>query len=282
MPDIEPIDPSFQLTLPDFEGPLDLLLHLIRKHELQILELPIAFVTERYLEYITLMENLNLDIASEYLVMAATLAYIKSRSLLPRPDEEEEEAEDDDFDPRKELIRRLLEYQKYKQVAEELGARGVAGRDVFLRGTEAPRASGPPALAPSSLFALLDAFRKVLERAEGDLAFEIQTEGMSIQERMRELVDLLRVRREAAFEDLFGEKITVYDVVITFMALLEMAKRRLVSLYQVEATGPLHLRSTVLAEETGQISLDDVDGTESSPAVAAGDAEGAPPENDFE
>jgi segregation and condensation protein A len=255
----EPLDPSFKIQLPAFEGPLDLLLHLIKRHELDILDLPIAFVTERYLDYITVMERLNLDIASEYLVMAATLAYIKSRMLLP-PDavhEEEEESTEEELDPRAELIRRLLEYQKYKLVAEQLGARGVAGRDVFMRGAEAPEASGPAPLAASTLYQLLDAFQGILKRAQADLAFAITTEGVSIQQRMRELTEKLASRGEVAFEDLFAEQVSIYDLVITFLAILEMAKRRLLQLYQADAASALHVRSTVLSgepTETNEVS----------------------------
>ncbi len=247
----DPLDPSFTIALPAFEGPLDLLLHLIRKHELDILDLPIAFVTERYLAYVSLMERLDLDLASEYLVMAATLAHIKSKMLLPQEAQEpdEDEAAGEEIDPRAELIRRLLEYQKYKAVAEDLGARGIAGRDVFGRGSAAPEASGPAPLAPTSLFKLLDAFNAVLERAKGNLAFEITAEGISIQDRMRQMTELLRERREVTFEALFEGQATIYDLVVTFLALLEMAKRRLVQIYQAEPSSPIHLRSTVLAEE---------------------------------
>lgn len=246
----EPLDPRLQLSLPAFEGPLDLLLHLIRKHELEILDLPIAFVTERYLEYVRMMEKLDLDIASEYLVMAATLAHIKSKLLLPRPPEDQDDLEEEDeIDPRAELIKRLLEYQKYKRAAEQLGERGIAGRDVFPRGADAPRASGPAPLASAGLFKLLDAFNAVLKRAQADLAFEITSDGMSIQDRMRELTEMLRERREVEFEALFDENAKVYDLVITFMALLEMAKRRLVQIYQADPHSPLHLRSVVVAEE---------------------------------
>src|SRR5688500_18779694 len=136
---------ALHVSLPAFEGPLDLLLHLVQKHELNILDLPIAFVTERYLAYLDLMKQLDLDVASEYLVMAATLAHIKSKLLLPAPPAGQDDAALlDEIDPRADLIRRLLEYQKYKAVAADLGARGVQGRDVFLRGAPAPEAEGPP------------------------------------------------------------------------------------------------------------------------------------------
>jgi segregation and condensation protein A len=248
----DPLDPNFQIALPAFEGPLDLLLHLIKSHELDVLDLPIAFVTERYLAYITLMEKLDLDIASEYLVMAATLAHIKSKMLLPEePKDQEDEQTVEEVDPRAELIRRLLEYQKYKLAAEQLGARGIAGRDVFPRGSDAPEASGPAPLAEIGLFSLLDAFNKVLARAKADLAFQVIAEGVSIQDRMRQLVDRLRERRELSFEQLFEGQATVYEMVVTFLALLEMAKRRLVRMYQADPASPIHLRSTVIDDSAG-------------------------------
>jgi segregation and condensation protein A len=135
---------AWSLQLPHFEGPLDLLLHLCQKHELDILDIPISFVTEKYLAYLSLMQLMQLDVAAEYLVMAATLAHIKSKMLLPAPPpgQEDDEIAEDEIDPREALIHRLLEYQKYKDAGEQLAARGVAGRDVFLRG--APAAASPP------------------------------------------------------------------------------------------------------------------------------------------
>lgn len=250
----EPLDANFQLKLPTFEGPLDLLLHLIQKHELEIVDLPIAFITERYLHYIRVMERLDLDIASEYLVMAATLAHIKSKSLLPvDPEAQQDDADpEEEIDPRQELIRRLLEYQKYKAAGEELGARGVQGRDVFLRGMEAPEASGPAPLAGIGLFKLLDAFQVVLKRTKVDLAMQVTSDGVSIQDRMTELHEKLRVRRRCTFDELFEDVKTLYDVVVTFMAILEMAKRRLARVYQSEPIAPIHLEYRVL-------EADDVD-----------------------
>ncbi len=256
----EPLDPSFRLELPSFEGPLDLLLHLCQKHELDVLDLPIAFVTERYLSYIRLMERLDLDIASEYLVMAATLAHIKSKMLLPAdPAAQQDEIDpEDEIDPRQELIRRLLEYQKYKAAGEELGARGVQGRDVFLRGMEAPEATGPAPLAGMGLFKLLDAFQAVLKRAKQDLAFEITAEGVTIQDRMSQLSERLRTRRRCTFDELFDDVKSVYDVVVTFLAILEMAKRRLARVYQSEPTAPIHLEYRVLdADESAEGGPDD-------------------------
>lgn len=247
----EALIPNFRIELPNFEGPLDLLLHLIRTHELDILDLPVAFITDKYLEYLALMQGLNLDVASEYLVMAATLAHIKSKMLLPRPPEGQDEEEVDEIDPRAELIRRLLEYQKYKTVAEDLGERAIAGRDVFLGGSPPPAAEGPPPLAQVSVFKLLDALKKIAERVSSSFALEVDAERITIQERIGELVDMLRVRRRCRFDELFEDVSTSYDLVVTFLALLEMAKMKLASIYQTDHEEPIYLEYTLL-DASGQ------------------------------
>lgn len=250
-----PIDPNFRLDLPGFEGPLDLLLFLIKKHELDVLDLPIAFVASRYAEYLSLMEQLNLDVAGEYLVMAATLAHIKSKSLLPKPPEDQDDEEEDEVDPREELIRRLLEYQKYKRLAEQLGARGVAGRDVFPRGIPAPKAQGEAPLADVSVFKLIDAFQKIIKRHDGQLAFEIDVERISIQERMGQITELVQRRERLPFQELFDGFASTYDLVVTFLALLEMAKMRLVRVYQGEPDGPIYLEPAVLPVEAEESTM---------------------------
>jgi segregation and condensation protein A len=247
----EALDPSFRIELPNFEGPLDLLLHLIRKHELDILDLPISFITDKYLEYLGLMETLNLDIVSEYLLMAATLAHIKSKMLLPRPPEDQDDEELDQLDPRAELIRRLLEYQKYKTVAADLGERAIAGRDVFSRGTPPPAADGLAPLAQVSVFRLIDALKKIAERVNATISLEVDAEQMSIQERIGGLVELLRERRRCRFDELFEDVSTSYDLVVTFLALLEMAKMRLASIYQTDHEEPIYLEYTLL-DATGE------------------------------
>ena len=247
----EALDPSFRIELPNFEGPLDLLLHLIRKHELDILDLPISFITDKYLEYLGLMETFNLDIVSEYLLMAATLAHIKSKMLLPRPPEDQDDDELDQLDPRAELIRRLLEYQKYKTVAADLGERAIAGRDVFSRGTPPPAADGLAPLAQVSVFKLIDALKKIAERVNATISLEVDAERMSIQERIGGLVELLRERRRCRFDELFEDVSTSYDLVVTFLALLEMAKMRLASIYQTDHEEPIYLEYTLL-DATGE------------------------------
>jgi segregation and condensation protein A len=246
---------AFRVQLASFEGPLDLLLHLIRAHELDILDLPIAFVTERYLEYLGMMRELDLDVASEYLLMAATLAHIKSKELLPQVPSEQQEAGDEvEQDPRAELIRRLLEYQKYKAVADELGARSLEGRDVFLRGTAPPEAEGPAPLAEVGLFQLLEAFERVLRRVQGRIALEVTADGITVQERMTELVDLLRERRASLFEELFARDRTRSDVVVTFLALLEMTRLHMIRIFQAQSEGPLHVHYALLDADAPSVA----------------------------
>lgn len=254
----EALDPNFRITLPNFEGPLDLLLHLIRKHELDILDLPIAFITDKYLEYLGLMNELNLDIASEYLVMAATLAHIKSKTLLPRPPDDQDDEEGDEIDPRAELIRRLLEYQKYKRVAEDLGERAIAGRDVFSRGAPAPTSDAVQPLAKFSVFKLIDALKRVAERINAEISLEVDAERMTIQERIGGLVEFLRVRRRCRFDELFEGVSTSYELVVTFLALLEMAKMRLASVYQTDHEEPIYLEYTLIDEHGEPLVPEDV------------------------
>lgn len=260
-PQINPIDPNFVIELKEFAGPLDLLLHLIQKHELQILDLPIAFVTEKYLAYLNLMEELNLDVASEYLLMAATLAHIKSKMLLPSPPVDQDDAIsiEEQIDPREELIRRLLEYQKYKQAAEHLGSRNVAGRDVFVRTATPPEAEGPAPLAEIGLYKLLDAFQAVLKRAKMDLAREISAERVTIQERIAQITEFLASRKSTRFEDLFEKIATRYELVVTFLAILEMAKMRLLRVYQADAQAPLHIEGAIAEVSAAEQAADLVD-----------------------
>jgi len=227
-----------------FEGPLDLLLHLCQKHELDILNIPIAFVTAKYLEYLAVMQLMNLDIASEYLLMAATLAHIKSKMLLPAPPPgQEDDLTEEEIDPRAALIRRLLEYQKYKQAAADLTSRGLAGRDVFLRGSTIEEAvhTGLPPLAEIPLYSLVEAFQRVLERSRVKLSHDIVADRISITDRIHELVDVMKGRQRVTFDDLFSGLETRFDLVITFLALLEMTRLRMTRLHQSDAYSPLYV-----------------------------------------
>jgi segregation and condensation protein A len=237
------------VSLPSFEGPLDLLLHLCQKHELDILQIPIGFVTEKYLEYLSVMQLLELDVASEYLVMAATLAHIKSKMLLPSPPpgQEDDALDSEEEDPREALIRRLLEYQKYKQAGADLTARGIAGRDVFLRGStiEEAATTGLAPLAEVPLYSIVEAFQRVLGRSKVRLSHDVVADRISISDRIVELTDFITVRRRALFEDLFEGQSSRFDLVITFLALLEMTRLRITRLVQTEPLAPLYVEASM-------------------------------------
>ncbi|MDD5224484.1 MAG: segregation/condensation protein A [bacterium] len=244
---------EYRVQLDLFEGPLDLLLYLIKKNELDITDIPIADVTEQYLQYIKMMKDLNLDIASEYLVMAATLTQIKSRMILPSPEPGEAEEED----PRAELIRQLLEYQKYKEAADSLLSREILGRDTFVRSVPEETVVEPEGPGvEASLFDLLDAFRSVMKKAtdpgagEEVLALEeISHYRISLAQRMDEILLLLSkavekypVEQGIPFEDLFEGEMTRAFIVVTFLSLLELIRQKLVRIFQMELFGRIWVR----------------------------------------
>lgn len=244
----EPVAGAYHVALPTFEGPLDLLLHLIQQHELDIKDIPISFICEKYVEYIMLMQDLNIDLASEYLVMAATLAHIKSKMLLPKPPVDQDDESAEDFDPRSELVRRLLEYQKYKNAAEQLGQTAVLGRDVFLRGAPAPMVDGPAELAQVSVFKLFDAFHKLLSRAVQTADHLIDVDRISISERIIELTDLLKGKGRVPFTALFNESMTRSDLIVSFLAVLEMTRLRMMAVLQEGPLGPIQIELTLAPE----------------------------------
>jgi segregation and condensation protein A len=222
----------YTVRLEMFEGPLDLLLHLIHKNELDITNIPIALITEQYLEYLKLMRVLNLDIAGEYLLMASTLLYIKSKMLLPASSEEEE-AEGED--PRTELVRRLLEYQKYREAAAELEKRPMLDRDVFLRSTSMEiEDAGEEGRVEVSLFELVEAFRKILERVKKEEFHEVILDRLTVEEKIQEILSLLqREKRSISFHLLFPEQASRRVIIITFLAILELVKMKLIRIFQV-------------------------------------------------
>lgn len=242
---------TYRVTLPGdrmaFEGPLDLLLHLVQKHELSIVELPVSFITQKYLEYLDMMRVLQIDVASEYLVMAATLAHLKSKTLLPPdPKQDAEDAElGEELDPREELIRRLLEYQKYKDAGQRLSEREVAGRDVFGRPPAPAGNSADAPLAEIPLFSLLEAFQSVLSKSKVKIQHEITADKISITQRIHELCEELRSRPKVQFDELFTGAESRFDYVITFLALLEMTRLRMTRVYQSEPYAPLHIELSV-------------------------------------
>src|SRR6476659_3260388 len=230
--EFESILDAYPVRLTNFEGPLDLLLHLIKTNAVDIYEIPIALITRQYLEYIDLMQEMNLDVAGEFLVMAATLIHIKSRMLLPRPDPTQEDPEED---PREALVRRLLEHQKFKAAAELLHERET------LRSAQWTRPDGPiseiAGEAPEpevdvDLFSLIAAFRTVVERAKQRQKVYLPSEQISIEDRIEQLMAKLSETEACGFEDLFADVQSRSGIVVTFLAMLEMIRLKLIRVFQ--------------------------------------------------
>jgi len=230
---------AMEVFLDAFEGPLDLLLYLIRKQNIDILDIPVAEITRQYLEYIELMRLMKLDLAAEYMVMAAMLAEIKSRMLLPRTQEEDEDEED----PRALLVRRLQEYERYRQAALDIEDLPRVGRDVFLTTVDHNNVR-PLRLAPEVRMAdLLDAFRGVLQRAEQLQGLNVTRELLSIRERMSIVLERVNSRDYVAFESLFEPREGRMGAVVTFMAILELLKDQLLVVVQNGPFAPIHIKA---------------------------------------
>ena len=239
---------STRVQLEIFEGPLDLLLHLIKKNEVSITDIPIAAITEQYLATLEVMQSLNLDVAGEFLVMAATLVHIKSRMLLPAGDDAAEDDEDGE-DPREELIRRLLEYQRFKDAAEHLGQREILARDGFIRSGPPLEEVPVPNLREVSVFELLTALRRVLERLPKDNVHEVTLDKITVREKMTLLLDRLRGSAEVLFESLFSDIKSRMEVVVTFLAMLELVKVRAIRIFQDESGGPIQIEAAAGMDE---------------------------------
>jgi segregation and condensation protein A len=230
---------ALEVFLDAFEGPLDLLLYLIRKQNLDILDIPIAEVTRQYMVYVDLMKQVKLELAGEYLVMAALLAEIKSRMLLPLPIEEGE----DEQDPRALLIRRLQEYERYRQAAAQIETRPRVGRELYLVAVE-PDTRPVKRIEPdASLFELLDAFKGVLARADAYRHLHVTRELLSVRERMSQILTRVNAENFVSFTSLFEMKEGRMGVVVTFMALLELLKESLLVLIQNEPFAPIHVKA---------------------------------------
>jgi len=235
---------AYRVKLDSFEGPLDLLLHLIRKNEVNIYDIPISLITEQYLGFIAMMQELNLDVAGEFLVMAATLIHIKSRMLLPRADPSQDDVLDQE-DPREVLVRRLLEHQKYKAAAELLHERETLRSAQHIRPDSRVADAAGDEYEPElevDLFSLIAAFRGVLERANRRPRMVLPPEQISIEDRIRQLLDRLSETDACGFEDLFsdGDGSRPF-MIVTFLALLEMIRLKLVRIFQSGGFGPIRV-----------------------------------------
>jgi segregation and condensation protein A len=229
---------ALEVILEAFEGPLDLLLYLIKRQNIDILDIPIARITEQYMRYIELMDVLQLELAGDYLLMAAVLAEIKSRMLLPRPENPDEEE-----DPRAELIRRLQEYERYKQAAEDLDALPRYGRDVFAAIIEFPFKTSTQKPPDVPLEALLRVFAEVMERAEKYGHHHVRREALSVRERMTLILGRISAEEFTDFKDLFTPEEGRAGVIVALLAVLELIKESLIQLVQNEINGPIYVKA---------------------------------------
>ena len=230
---------ALEIFLETFEGPLDLLLYLIKKQNLDILDIPIAEITRQYMTYMELMKSLQLELAAEYMVMAATLAEIKSRLLLPRP----AEIADDENDPRAELIRRLQEYERFKQAAQEIDELPRCERDLFLVKTELPELPSDRPLPQVDLAELLQALQRVMRRSQLNAHHQIQREGLSVRESMTRVLNRLSTVDYCAFEDLLLSEQGRLGVVVTFLAILNLVNNAMIELIQSQPFSPIHIKA---------------------------------------
>jgi segregation and condensation protein A len=229
---------ALKVFLDTFEGPLDLLLYLIRKQNLNILDVPIADITDQYVNYINLMKELELELAGEYLLMAAMLAEIKSKMLLPLFEEVEDEE-----DPRAELVRRLLEYERYRKASEELNKLKRLERDVFITGVESSHLAQPIELPDIALQELLLSFQEVLKRAEMFTTLHVLKEPLSVRERMTIILEKLKNKDFLDFTELFDLEEQKTGLVVTFLAILELMKESLIEIVQAKAYGIIHVKA---------------------------------------
>lgn len=240
---------ALEVFLDAFEGPLDLLLYLIKRQNLDILDVPIAEITEQYVEYVELMRELNLELAADYLVMAAMLAEIKSRMLLPRSTDDEEGEED----PRAELIRRLQEYERYKQAAEDIDALPRLERDVFQGNADFPDRKIERKEPDVDLKEVLFALKEVLHRADMFSSHHVQREALSLRERMTVVLEKIGSEKFTPFSELFSFEEGRDGVVVTFMAILELLKQSMLELVQAEPFAPIHVKAHAAStEEAGE------------------------------
>jgi segregation and condensation protein A len=231
---------AYEVKLERFEGPLDLLLHLIQRDEIDIYDIPIARITQQYLTYIELMRLLDLDVAGEFLVMAATLMRIKAKMLLPTPAPGEEE----EIDPRDELVQRLLEYRQFKEASTTLKSREEKRRLEYERGmVPGEEEGGPLPLAPATLFHLLDALNRVLSRLPARAVLELEGEAYDIEDKIERIQSRVRVAGRLSFETLLGECRSRLEMIVTFLALLELLKMNRLSVIQDANFGEIVLAS---------------------------------------
>jgi segregation and condensation protein A len=236
---------TYEIKLDIFEGPLDLLLYLIKKNEIDVYDIPIALITEQYLQYIRMMRALNLDLAGEYLVLASTLLLIKSKMLLPEPPIEGEQPEEED--PRAELVRQLLEYQAYKEASLTLAGRPLLERDVFKQASLpfTLENAEEEAIVEATVFDLVQAFQRIVTSLGQDTVMDIDTEKLSLTDRIHDILEKLIEKKSITFEDLILERRDRRWIIYTFLAVLELMKTHLIRAYQSGLFGQIWIRPAV-------------------------------------
>jgi segregation and condensation protein A len=249
---------ALEVFLEAFEGPLDLLLYLIRRQNLDVLDIPIADITRQYMEYIQLMQELDLELAGEYLLMAAMLAEIKSRMLLPRSQDGVQEEDD----PRAELVRRLQEYERFKRAAEDIDLLPRLDRDVYQAAAELTNRQVVRLLPEIALQEMLVAFKDVVQRAASFAHLHVQRETLSVRQRMSEVLSMLEGSALTGFANLFRPEEGRLGVCVTFAALLELLREQLIEIVQAEPYAPLHVRRAERAQDMPE--LEDIEITTAS------------------
>jgi segregation and condensation protein A len=234
------VEKSYQVHVEDiFDGPMELLVHLVKKHELDIYDIPIAMITKQYMEYLSMMKALNIDVAGNFLVLAATLAHIKSQMMLPVSEEGDEEE-----DPRLEIVRPLEEFLRLKSAADDLMERHKLGWDVFTRESneleEVPD-EPPEGFVRVSLFDLIDAFQRIVKRVSSESFMNITVDTISVKSRIAEIVDMMEGKESVSFDDFFSDQRTKGQVVVTFLAILEMAKSQIIRIMQHVESGVIRI-----------------------------------------
>jgi len=219
---------TFTTKLEVFEGPLDLLLHLIKINEVDISDIPIATITDQYLEYLDLMRALDINVAGDFLVMASTLMHIKSKTLLPKQEDDLEEIED----PREELVRSLTEYMQLKDAANELASRDMLYRDVFKRGIEKKSGEEDIVTTKVTLYDLMDAFKKVIRKKHPGIVLKFRAETWSVKKKMVEIIRILKEKKNLLLGDLFSAMESISEMIATFLALLELVRTGFVNVFQ--------------------------------------------------
>jgi segregation and condensation protein A len=230
---------KYKVKLDIFEGPMDLLVYLIKKAEVDIYNIPISLITEQFIAYIEWMKSMNIDFAGDFLVMAATLTQIKSKMLLPDHDSEDEEMED----PRMEIARPLAEYLSISSAASQLSERHMLGKDTFAGQPKREDflVDGDERMIKVGLFELIDAFQNILEKVSGDHTVDLTADRISVKDRISEIADILEKKGSVTFSELFKDHITKNDLIVTFLAILEMAKITLIQIAQHVQTGIIRI-----------------------------------------